>query len=427
MAPRISQQALLQELQEGNAFFDTVVDMIPAKLYVAGQSGDDFNPKYFKGQHKESKEIRRHQAKSAKRAKLDPSTAETTTQTKQRLEGDRGVLPLKATPPAPTASATATAPATPVLKSPPPTAAASTPEEKKEEDDATPKPDSTPVTVTPTPALTDNKSRIDALRAKLHAKLAEKRGQRPSDPNVVSKRAGRAAEKKKRQEEAKAKKKKNAHTKAETEDKNGKPKSFYESAALNNDPAQDLANLDFGLLHGLNNKQSSEQYQKQNKSLRNLSKSKNLEKMLADAETKRQRVQDLKQSTDEQDKIKAANIQWGDVIKEASGERVKDDPTKLKKALKKKAAQKTKSAKAWKTRMDQTQQKMDDRQKIRSHNLKQRVEGGKVGANLSNKKLVQTEDKTAVEGKKPRAGPRAGAGRAGFEGRKQEFLNKKGQ
>ena len=59
-----------------------MVDMIPAKLYVAGHSGDDFNPKYFKGQAKESKEARRAKNKHAKRAKLDPSTAETTTQTK---------------------------------------------------------------------------------------------------------------------------------------------------------------------------------------------------------------------------------------------------------------------------------------------------------------------------------------------------------
>jgi hypothetical protein len=421
MTPQISQHALLQGLQEDNAFFDFVVDMIPAKLYVAGQSGDDFNPKYFKGQHKESKEIRRNKAKSAKRAKLDPSTAETTTQTKQRLEGNRGVLPLKATTTVVTPTKATTAPVTPSKAD-----AASTPSGTgKEEENATPK--STTTTTTTTTDLTpiDNKSRIDALRAKLHAKLAEKRGQRPSDPNVVSKRAGRAAEKKKRQEEARAKKKKSVHTKAET-DKNAKPKSFYETAALNNDPAQDLANLDFGLLHGLNKNKSNEQYQKQNKSLRNLSKSKNLEKMLADAEEKRQRVQDLKQSTDEQDKIKAANIQWGDVIKEASGERVKDDPAKLKKALKQRAAQKTKSAKAWKTRMDQTQQKMDDRQKIRSHNLKQRVEGGKVGANLTNKKLVIKDDAPTAAGKKPRAWPNAGAGRAGFEGRKQEFLNKKG-
>jgi 60S ribosome biogenesis protein Rrp14 len=30
---------LLRELEEHNSFFDELVDMIPAKLYVAGNSG----------------------------------------------------------------------------------------------------------------------------------------------------------------------------------------------------------------------------------------------------------------------------------------------------------------------------------------------------------------------------------------------------
>ena len=32
-------KALLKELEQHNAFFDELVDMIPAKLYVAGNSG----------------------------------------------------------------------------------------------------------------------------------------------------------------------------------------------------------------------------------------------------------------------------------------------------------------------------------------------------------------------------------------------------
>ena len=35
-----SDQALLQELQASNDFFDALVDMIPAKLYVSGNSGE---------------------------------------------------------------------------------------------------------------------------------------------------------------------------------------------------------------------------------------------------------------------------------------------------------------------------------------------------------------------------------------------------
>jgi hypothetical protein len=30
---------LLRELQDNNAFFDSLVDMIPAKLYIAGNTG----------------------------------------------------------------------------------------------------------------------------------------------------------------------------------------------------------------------------------------------------------------------------------------------------------------------------------------------------------------------------------------------------
>ena len=376
MVPKISQHQLLEDLTDDNYFFDQLVDMIPAKLYVAGNSGDDFNPKYFKGNAKESKEARRAQAKKAKKAKLDPSLAESTTETKQRMEGN----PASMVPGKPRKSL--------LVSTPPPSSTS------KDDKEATP---------------ADNKSRIEALRAKLHAKLAEKRGSRP-DPNVVSKRAARAAEKKRRREEAQ-RKKKMAPTKAE----NDKNKKIKLASSQNADPAQDLAQLDFGRLHGLN-KASTDNYQKQNKSLANLSKTKNLQKMLADAEAKRQKLEELKSSSKEEDKEKAANIQWGDLIKEASGERVKDDPAKLKKAIKRKEAQKKKSTKAWKSRMVQTKQKMDERQKIRSHNLDKRKLGGSAGANLSKKKIVEQEE---AGGKKKRTS----LGRAGFEGRKQDFLN----
>lgn len=376
MAPKsISAEQLFEELQNDNAYFDDLVDMIPARLYVPGNSGDDFNPKYFKGQAKESKEARKAKSKQAKRAKLDPSRAETTTQVKKRLESGDNVAP-----PLPVKPTTPVSPEPQTVDAP----------------EAPPKP--------------EGLSRIEALRLKLYAKLAEKRGQRPADPNTVSKRAARRAEKKKRQEEA-AKRKKKTHTQAD-----GAASKKYKvgGKSENDDPAADLAQLDFGRLAGLN-KGSLSNYQKTNKSLANMGKSKNLQKMLADAEAKQQRLQELKQSQKEEDKKKAANIEWGDAIKEAAGDRVKEDPAKLKKALKRQAAKKTKSAKAWKSRMEQTQQKMDDRQKIRNHNLTKRKQGGAAGANLSKKRIVTDDDKATT----------ARAGRAGFEGRKQDFLNKK--
>lgn len=387
---------LLADLTANNLFFDELVDMIPMKLYVAGQSGDDYNPKYYKGQSKESKEARRAKNKQSKRAKFDPALAETTTQAKERLEGKN----TSHTPQKPTTNKPNTAV---------PTAA-------------------TPTTTTATTTTTSNnndekKSRIEALREKLHAKLAEKRGNRPADPNTVSKRAARRAEKKKRQEETIRKNKRKTTSNAEKDNSNKRFSMSNENANGMGDPAADLARVDFGRLAGLN-PVGNGNYTEVNKALKNLSKTKNLEKMLADAETKKQRLEELKKSSKESDKTKAANIEWGNAIKEATGERVKDDPAKIKKALKRKATKKLKSAKAWKTRMETTQNNMDERQKIRNHNLKTRRQGGSAGANLSSKRieLEKDADKNDKQGK---TGGRR-LSRAGFEGKKQEFLNKKG-
>eukprot|EP00751_Fragilariopsis_kerguelensis_P039060 CAMPEP_0171016428 /NCGR_PEP_ID=MMETSP0736-20130129/26711_1 /TAXON_ID=186038 /ORGANISM="Fragilariopsis kerguelensis, Strain L26-C5" /LENGTH=227 /DNA_ID=CAMNT_0011451831 /DNA_START=154 /DNA_END=837 /DNA_ORIENTATION=- len=153
---------LFVDLQTNNLFFDELVDKIPTKLYSAGQSGaDDYNPKYWKGHSKESKVTRKAKNKQlSKRATFDPATlAKRTTETKQRLENDDNNHATK----------------------------------------------STVTTTTLSPDLDHNKSRIEALREKLHVKLAEKRGNRPcpSDPTTISsKRAARRAEKKKRQAEA---------------------------------------------------------------------------------------------------------------------------------------------------------------------------------------------------------------------------------
>lgn len=388
MAPKISQHQLLQELQDNNEFFDNLVDMIPAKLYVPGNSGDDYNPKYFKGQAKESKEARRAQNKQAKRTKLDPSLSETTTQVKKRLEGGRSVLP--ATP----ASATTTSKDTKKDQK----------NDEKNDEDVT----SAPPPASADPSKIDKNSRIEALRAKLHAKLAEKRGQRPADPSVVSKRAARRAEKEKRKQEAKARKK-SATSKAEST-KNNKGYNVQDSINSAAAVAEDLAQMDYGRLAGLNTK-SNDNYSKANKSLAKMNKTKNLQKMLADAEAKKERLEELKKG-DSEAKLKAEKMMWGDTIKEATGERIKEDPAKLRKAINRRDAKKKKSAKAWKSRMDQTKEKMDERQKIRHHNLSKRKQGGAAGANLSKKRIAPEED-----GQKK--------SRAGFEGRKQGFLNTK--
>lgn len=364
------QRLLVSDLQDHNAFFDHLVDMIPQKLYIAAKNEDSYNAKYQKGQHKENREARKAQMKAAKRAKFDPSLSETNVQAQKRLENDRNgakkPLPLK---------------------------------QQKEES-----PKNAPLPV-------DNKSRIEALRAKLHAKIVEKGGQRPTDPSVVSKRAARRAEKQRRKEEA-MKKKKSANTKVDGKT-GGMTKYTISSGYESVDPAQDLSNIDYGRLTGLN---PEAPHYKNNKALANLSSSKNLEKILADAEEKRKKLEELKRSGNEEDKEKLAKMQWSDTLKEASGERVKDDPAKIKNRLKRKATKKAKSQKAWKSRMEQTQQKMDERQKIRSHNIEKRKQGGKTGSNLSKTKIVEVDE----TGKKKES---RRLSRPGFEGKKQGFIN----
>mmetsp|Transcript_22869 Transcript_22869/g.25778 ORF Transcript_22869/g.25778 Transcript_22869/m.25778 type:complete len:404 (+) Transcript_22869:123-1334(+) len=397
MPPQHVNGKLLRELEESNAYFDDLVDIFPAKLYVAGNTGDEvYNPKYFKGQHKESKESRRARNKAAKRAKFDPEQAETTLQAKLRkdteedsedgsedevVEEQESEEELSSTPP-PSAS----------------------------RDDETSK-------STSTVDIPDNASRIEALRAKLHAKIAEKRALRPqpTDASAVSKRAARRAEKQRRQEEAK--KKKAAATAVRGQ--NSKLKLAKTGTALSSGTStqQDLEHMDFGKLAGLNasNTLATPYSKGANKSLTNMNKKKSLEKMLADAESKRQKLLDLKKGSAE-DKAKYEKMQWSDALKEADGERIKDDPAKLKKALKKKAAKKAKSQKAWKSRLETTQDKMSERQKIRNHNLDKRKLGGAVGANLSKKKIVDD----SAESKTSRR-----LSRAGFEGKKQDFINGK--
>lgn len=349
--------------------------------------GDDkYNLKYHKGQSKESKEARRARNKASKRLKLDPETAETTNEVKRRLAREKeqeeayndgnGIVESEI-------DKKKDAPFTPkkIIKS---------------NDDSQTQPSSL--------------SRIEALRAKLHAKLAEKQGSRPSNPNNVSKRAARRAEKQRRKEEAK---KRRAVSRVET-----KANQYVIGKNDDGSPESDLANLDFGKLTGL--KATPKNFEN-NKSLANINKKKNLQKMLADAEEKKKKLEELKRSENETDKMKAEQMEWSDALKEATGERVKDDPKKLRKALKRKIAKKEQSAKAWKSRIEQTKQKMDERQKIRTHNLTKRSQGGTVGANLSRKRIVDgnvdEEDETRSSRKS----------RAGFEGKKKGFLNGRAQ
>lgn len=406
-------KAILKELEQHNTFFDNLVDMIPAKLYVADNSGDGvYNAKYKKGQFKESKESRRARNKKLMKNKFNPSK-ESTLEEKERLEKEEYEND-----------------------------SSSDDEMEHIQDDHEEELDSsTPKGSLPPPsAFNPNQSRIEQLRARLHAKLEEKRSSRPglsgNSDTMVSKRAARRAEKQRKIELAK---KRNANASSGStqtgrkksekivlvKDLGGSKISDTENKASIGD---DLSGIDFGGIAGLKNDLTGN-YSEANKSLKNKGKKKSLESLLAEAEAKKERLRQLKQSDDIEDKEKAKKIVWGDTLKAASGVRMTEaNPALLKKAIKRKARKKEKSQESWRSRMEQTKESMDERQRVRNHNVAQRNLGGAAGANLSKKRIK--DDDTKVEGggkdgkKRPRLGPYGSGSRPGFEGKKAEFLNK---
>lgn len=330
----IDEGALLAELESSNSYFDSVVNTIPSKLYVAGASGDDaYSAKYMKGQHKESKEARRARNKAAKQSKFDPEGGmETTLEAKRRVRLEEEAMDGSD-------DDDGDDDADVVM---------SDGDGEEEEDGGG---DGKPGGGEEAPSKDDDgngesyASRIEALRARLRAKMAAASGGSKgggdssaggaavdtSAPSLVSKRAARRAEKRKRQEAAKQRaNKKKATSVAESKERqrvvsslggstyNDPSKSSKSSSANAVSAADDLATIDYQSLAGLKPKAEGAL---DNKSLLSgkggKGKKKSLEKLLEDAERKAAKLRELKGSGNDDDREKAMNMEWGEALKVA--------------------------------------------------------------------------------------------------------------
>jgi hypothetical protein len=144
------------------------------------------------------------------------------------------------------------------------------------------------------------------------------------------------------------------------------------------------------------------------------SKMQRLQRMLVEAEKKRQRLDELKKQGKDGQK-RAMDEQWSDVLKEVTGEKSGLDVEKVKKAIKKREKSKQKSAEAWRERTEKVTADKNARLDKRDANIaKSNRKGGPAVAIAT----PAVPDAAAAA-----AAAKPFGNRGGFEGRKTQLLN----
>lgn len=101
-------------------------------------------------------------------------------------------------------------------------------------------------------------------------------------------------------------------------------------------------------------------------------KGKDYKRLLEKVEKKKEKIEKLKETNPEAAKSAVSKDAWKKVLMKAEGEKVKDDPTLLKKSLKKKEKFKEKRRKQWDERTSQTEHRMKAQQDKRQKNIMSR-------------------------------------------------------
>lgn len=162
------------------------------------------------------------------------------------------------------------------------------------------------------------------------------------------------------------------------------------------------------------------------------SKVKRLKQMAEEVEKKRKRMEELRKQGDEgNDGLFDSDVprfhsscfvgkkvleeeKWKDVLASASGERAHVDGLKVKKALKRIEKNKTKSAREWQQRIQEVTSSKEAKQEKREKNIQDRRQG------IKNPITSKTNTTTSRDSG---SSDISNTGRAGFEGKKTDFLN----
>ena len=109
-------------------------------------------------------------------------------------------------------------------------------------------------------------------------------------------------------------------------------------------------------------------------SVKSESKKKNYKALIAKAEAKQRKLQEMAVEDVEKGEAASEKERWSKAVRMARGEKVRDDPSLLRKTVKKLEKKKQSHAKKWKERVMAEQEKLDTRQKKRQQNIRERID-----------------------------------------------------
>ncbi|KAM3966817.1 uncharacterized protein ACR2FA_012355 [Aphomia sociella] len=93
------------------------------------------------------------------------------------------------------------------------------------------------------------------------------------------------------------------------------------------------------------------------------------QKILNNLKQQEEKIRRLEETEDGRAKEFKEKVAWKNVLEKAEGQKVKDDPTLLKKSIKRMEQKKKHSKKQWDNRIKNVEQKKDERQKKRKENI----------------------------------------------------------
>lgn len=197
---------------------------------------------------------------------------------------------------------------------------------------------------------------VGDLRTKLHERIEFLRRKRKASVNVNSdsERPAKMAKKK----DSKNSKKKTVNT----SQINPKPAVNKRKTIVNSEGKIVFSKFDF-----------TSDVAKVQASGKGKAKKKNYEKLLENAESRKKKLEEMKEDKSEKAKEIVQEAKWKKALEKSEGVKQMDDPGLLKKAMKRKEKQKRKHQNEWKERIENQKKQMKERQERRQKNIQDRV------------------------------------------------------